>query len=71
MAQEIEFSVVTPAYNEADGIEAFHARISDVMRSLNAPYELVFVNDGSRDDTLAKMRRLRAQDRRISIVDLS
>lgn len=71
MAQEIEFSVVTPAYNEADGIEAFHARITDVMRSLNVPYELVFVNDGSRDDTLAKMRRLRAQDRRISIVDLS
>jgi len=71
MAQEIEFSVVTPAYNEADGIEAFHARISAVMGALGAPYEIVLVNDGSRDDTLAKMRRLRAQDRRISIVDLS
>jgi len=71
MAQEIELSVVTPAYNEADGIEAFHTRVCAVMDEIGASYEIVYVNDGSRDDTLAKLKMLRAMDRRVSIVDLS
>lgn len=71
MTQDIEISIVTPAYNEAEGIDAFHDRVSAVMKGLNLVYEIVYVNDGSKDDTLAKLYALAARDRAVSVVNLS
>jgi glycosyltransferase involved in cell wall biosynthesis len=65
------FSIVAPAYNEQEVLEEFHRRVSAVMQGLGAEYEIVLVNDGSRDATLWLMRMLQAQDPRVSIVDLS
>ncbi len=65
------FSVVVPAYNEAEGLDELHARVSRTMDALGEPWELVLVNDGSRDATLAAMERLRAADPRVAIVNLS
>lgn len=64
-------SVVVPAYNEAEGLDELHARVSQTMDALGEPWELVLVNDGSRDATLAAMERLRAADPRVAIVNLS
>lgn len=64
-------SVVCPAYNEAGGLREFHEAVHKALTTLGQPYEIVFVNDGSRDDTLATMRALRARWRNIAIVDLS
>ena len=64
-------SVVVPAYNEAEGLGELHARVSRTMDALGEPWELVLVNDGSRDATLAAMERLRAADPRVAIVNLS
>lgn len=64
-------SIVCPAYNEADMIVAFHKAVSKVMRRLGQPFEIIFVNDGSRDLTLLKMRELRAVHPNTTIVDLS
>jgi glycosyltransferase involved in cell wall biosynthesis len=64
-------SVVVPAYNEAEGLDELHARVSRTMDALGEPWELVLVNDGSRDATLAAMERLRAADPRVAIVNLS
>ena len=64
-------SVVVPAYNEAEGLDALHARVCPVMDALGEPWELVLVNDGSRDATLAAMERLRAADPRVAVVNLS
>lgn len=68
---ELIFSVVTPAYNESESLRAFHARVTSVMQGLGEPYEIVFVNDGSRDDTLAIMRALKRSDAHVTIVNLS
>ncbi len=65
------FSVVVPAYNEAEGIEAFHARLAAVMGALGEPWEAVYVNDGSTDATLALLRGLRARDAAVAVVNLS
>ncbi len=70
-APELDLSVVAPAYNEAQGIEAFHRRVSAVLQALGLRYEILYVNDGSKDDTLARLRALRAADPAVSIVDLS
>lgn len=64
-------SVICPAYNEAETLVAFHKALSKTMRRLGQPFEVVFVNDGSRDGTLVLMRDLRSVHPNMTIVDLS
>lgn len=64
-------SIVAPAYNEQEVLGEFHRRVTEVMASLGCQYEIVLVNDGSRDNTLALMYALRERDPHISVVDLS
>ena len=64
-------SVVVPAYNEQEVIDEFHQRITQVMQSLNMAWEVVYVNDGSHDQTLDKLRQLHSTDEHVCIVDLS
>ena len=64
-------SIVAPAYNEQEVLGEFHRRVTEVMAGLGCQYEIVLVNDGSRDNTLALMYALRERDPHISVVDLS
>jgi polyisoprenyl-phosphate glycosyltransferase len=64
-------SIVVPAYNEADNLPALYGRLAPTMDALGETWELVLINDGSTDATLDVMQRLRAQDGRIAIVNLS
>lgn len=64
------FSVVVPCYNEAECISELHARLTSVLNQLG-DWEVVYVNDGSRDDTLRMLLQLRVEDPRVSIVNLS
>ena len=53
------FSVVVPVFNEADGLAEFHRRLSLAMHRLGT-WEVVYVNDGSRDHSLSVLRQLEA-----------
>lgn len=64
-------SVVVPAYNETEVLPAFHERLVTVLARLPLAAEIVYVNDGSTDETLKIMKSLRADDPRVAIVDLS
>jgi len=64
-------SVVVPAYNEEEVLPAFHQRTSAVLAGLGMRAEIVYVNDGSTDRTLEVLHQLRADDPRVTIVDLS
>lgn len=64
-------SVVVPVYNEEDVFEEFYRRLSSVLQSVPMQSEIIVVNDGSRDGTLAILKRLYSQDNRIAVVDLS
>ncbi|MBI1391127.1 MAG: glycosyltransferase [Alphaproteobacteria bacterium] len=64
-------SVVCPCYNEEAALSAFELAVRTELSRLGQPFEIVFVNDGSRDATLSVMRALRAAHGRIAIVDLS
>jgi len=68
---DVELSLVVPMFNEAAGVDAFFARVEPVMEQIGATYEIVCVNDGSRDDTLARLLAHRARNPRIRVVDLS
>jgi len=52
----IELSVVIPVYNEEQGLAALFARLYPALDALRIPYEIIFVNDGSRDRSAAILR---------------
>lgn len=64
-------SVIVPVYNEEAVLEEFHQRLSAVLARLDLRSEVIYVNDGSQDGSLALIRRLRAADCAVSLVDLS
>ena len=65
------FSVVVPCYNEALGLSEFHQRLSAVMNKIGRSWEVVYVNDGSADATLACMEALQAADPHVGLINLS
>ncbi|QTH40238.1 glycosyltransferase family 2 protein [Cohnella sp. LGH] len=64
-------SVVVPMYNEEEVIEVTYGRLRSVLDKLGETYEIVFVNDGSRDRTADIVRSLCAEDRRVKLVEFS
>lgn len=63
-------SVVVPVYNEAGNAAPLCAEILGVMTAIGRPFEIIFVNDGSRDATLDELRQLGAREPRLRILDL-
>jgi glycosyltransferase involved in cell wall biosynthesis len=70
-AGALSISVIVAVYNEEDVLPRFHARLGDVLDSMSADAEIIYVNDGSTDSSLEIMHRLQARDKRIGIIDLS
>lgn len=66
-----QLSVVIPCHNEAANLATLYARLACVLDATGLAWEIVCVNDGSRDDTLARLLALRARDPRIQVFDLS
>lgn len=64
-------SVVAPVYNEAPTLPLFCERVIAALEPLGEPFELVLVNDGSRDDSLNVMIALHERDPRIKVVNFS
>jgi dolichol-phosphate mannosyltransferase len=64
-------SVVAPVFNEVQGIERFHERCSAALTKTGVAYEIVYVDDGSRDGSWGALERLAARDPRVRLVRLS
>jgi glycosyltransferase involved in cell wall biosynthesis len=64
-------SVVVPVYNSARSLSELHARISRTFEGLNRPFELILVEDGSRDNSWEVMVSLGAADHRVKIIRLT
>jgi polyisoprenyl-phosphate glycosyltransferase len=64
-------SIVAPAYNEERNLPAFIAAIVPVLESIGETFEIIFVNDGSRDGTLGMLAAASSQDPRIKVVGLA
>jgi polyisoprenyl-phosphate glycosyltransferase len=71
MNANVLLSVIVPAYNEAEALPEFHRRLSAVFGRLDLRCEVIYVNDGSRDDTQNVINRLCKEDARAACVELS
>lgn len=64
-------SVVVPTYNESESLLECHHRLTTVLAGVDMEYEIIYVNDGSKDDTLTKLQAIQRNDQHVSIIDLS
>lgn len=64
-------SLIVPCYNEEDVVETFLQEVGKTFETIANPYEIVFVNDGSRDNTLEKLLQLKQGQDHIRVVNLS
>jgi len=64
-------SVVVPIYNEEENIIAFHAAVKAVMEAMEERWEIVYVNDGSRDGSLSLLLEIQRRDPRVAVLEFS
>lgn len=67
----MEVSVIIPVYNEEKNITLLHKRLTEVIQKITSDYELLFVNDGSRDSTLELVKNISRQDSHIRYINFS
>ena len=67
----VELSIIIPVYNESLNIHLLYERLSRVSQALTTSYELVFINDGSKDNSFELIKQLAHQDKNIKYIDLS
>ena len=67
----IKYSIVVPAYNEEKSLKLFYDAVTPMMKSLQEEYEMIFVNDGSRDATKEILRGLADLDSRVKVCNFS
>lgn len=65
------YTIVTPIYNEEGNIRLLYDRICETMDTTGEPWELIMVNDGSRDNSLPIMLTLAQEDSRVKIVNFA
>jgi len=70
-SQQALLSIIVPVYNEQEVIAQCHQRLSAVADTLTINTEIIYINDGSSDNTLQILQGLQQQDSRIAIIDLS
>ena len=68
--QNLAYSVVIPAHNESENLPHLVADLSSVMDGLGKPYELIVIDDGSTDDSVAVVRGLQADGARLRLLQL-
>jgi len=70
-ARQPVLSVVVPVFNESETLPEFHRRLGSVMDSVPFEAEILYVDDGSRDGSLTILERLRDEDSRVTVIELS
>ncbi|MEM8605101.1 MAG: glycosyltransferase family 2 protein, partial [Cyanobacteria bacterium P01_H01_bin.121] len=65
------YSFIVPIYNEAENIAELHRRLLPILEQLDAHAEVILINDGSKDQSLAMLRELHKRDSRFLYISLA
>ena len=66
-----KITLVIPCFNEQESLPIFYKEISKVLHSMECDYELIFIDDGSNDDTLKLLRKFGENDKNLKYVSFS
>lgn len=66
-----KISIVVPCYNEEEVLEIFYNKITEISKEINADFEYIFVNDGSKDKTLDIVKKYSKKDSRVRYISFS
>jgi len=66
----IEISVFLPVYNEQDNVDRLNLSLAEALEKLGRSYEVIYIDDGSTDQSLARLREIAARDIRVRVVSL-
>ena len=69
--KEKSLSLIVPVYNEEEVLRASYERMKAAMETTGYPFEILYVNDGSRDRSLDILREIAAQDLRVKVLSFS
>ena len=64
-------SIIVPCYNEQEALPLFHKEATRILQEIGEEYELLFVNDGSKDETLKELKALSAKDSHVIYLSFS
>ena len=68
---DVEISVVAPVYNESGNLPELYKRLTKTLKSITQRYEIIFINDGSTDNTESLIRKIRRNDKKVKAVSFS
>ncbi|WP_233490114.1 glycosyltransferase family 2 protein, partial [Listeria seeligeri] len=71
MNKNIDYSCIVPVFNEEEVLLKTYQRLTEVMQSLDGTYEIIFVNDGSRDSTRSILQKLSTEDSSVKALHFS
>ena len=69
-SRKIDLSITIPVHDEQDNIEPLYEELVRVLEGMPSRFEIIFVNDGSRDNSTAILDNLAARDRRVTVIHL-
>lgn len=67
----MDISVIVPVYNEEANLPLLYKRLKDTLNAISPAHEVIFVNDGSSDNSLGQIRELAAKDGQVRYLDFS
>lgn len=71
MIQESDISILIPVYNESGNIQLLYDRVINSVTSISEQYQILFINDGSTDDSMSKILKLSEQNNKVFYINLS
>ena len=66
-----KISIIIPCYNEEQAIPYFYKEINKVSKGIKANFEFIFVNDGSKDNTISIIKKYSKKDKRVKYLNFS
>ena len=67
----MKIALIVPCYNEQEALPIFYREMSKIMKEIDCQYELIFVNDGSKDNTLSILKELAEKDENVTYLSFS
>jgi glycosyltransferase involved in cell wall biosynthesis len=64
----VDISVVIPIYNEEENLKELYAKLTNILPAITANYEIIFVDDGSTDNSFTILKKINAEDKKVKTI---